>query len=235
MKIFNRVISIFFILIIAEGYSQTLTGTSGLISIPTAETLPDGEIALGVNYINKKFVKNLEGKYSAADYFATVSFLPFLEVSLNVTRYLDFPSGQALGDRTPSVRVKLFNENKFVPSILVGAHDFMETGNNGTNKLLNALYIVTSKHFEVKSQDNIAGVHLGYGTDWIKANAHHFVGIFGGVSFEHKKFLRGMIEYDAEIFNCGAEITLFNHVKILAGLMHFDTFSGGICYKTQLF
>jgi hypothetical protein len=224
-----------YILFTSIASSQSLTGNSGLISIPTAETLPDGGIALGVNYINKKYVKYIDGKYSASDYFATVNFLPFLEVSLHVTRYLNFPQGQALGDRTASFRIKLFHENKFIPSIVIGAHDFMETEDNGTNKLLNALYIATSKHFNVKSKNNIAGIHLGYGTDWIKAYAHHFVGLFGGISFEHKKFIKGMIEYDAERFNCGAEITLFNHIKILAGLMEFNTFSGGISYKTQLF
>lgn len=228
-------IILFCIIFPVSGKAQSTVGTSGLISIPTAEILRDGEIAFGINYIDKKYVQYLDGKYSTSNYFATMGFLPFLEVGLKVTRYIDFPGGQALGDRGLSIRAKLLNENKFIPSVVIGGHDFLETRDEGTNKLSNSLYIACSKHFVIKSKNNIAGIHLGYGTDWIKAYANHFVGLFGGISFEHKKFIRGMIEYDSERFNCGAEITLFKHIKLLAGLMHFDTFSGGICYKTQLF
>ncbi len=238
MKIFKKSLSLFLVLYASlhlNLFSQSLTGTSGLITIPTAEILPDGEIAFGMNYNNKKYVKYLDGKYSASNYFAAISFLPFLEIGIKVTRYMDFPHGQALGDRGLSIRGKFLNETKTIPSVVIGAHDFLETRDQGTNKLSNALYIVTSKHFEINSNNNIAGLHLGYGTDWIKSYAHHFLGLFGGISFEHKKILKGMIEYDGERFNCGTEITLFNHIKILAGLMEFNTFSGGICYKAQLF
>jgi hypothetical protein len=216
-------------------HSQSLSGTNGLINIPTAETLQDGEIAIGINYINKKFDDYYKGKYDISNYFVSVGFLPFLEVSLSVTRYLNLPYGQALGDRVPSVRVKVFNENEIMPSIVIGAHDFMETGDKGTNKLSNALYLVTSKHFNINPEKYSAGLHLGYGVNWMKSFDHHFVGLFAGVSLEYKKFIRGMIEYDTEKFNCGVEITLFNHIKLLGGLMKFDTFSGGICYKGQLF
>jgi len=213
--------------------AQSISGNPGLLNIPTAETIADGDIVFGVSYTNKKYVNDLNNKYDAAHYFVSVGFLPFLEVSMGITRYINLPYGQALGDRVPGVRVRLLEEKNIMPALVIGAHDFMETKDEGTNKLSNALYIVTSKHFEVNS--NIAGAHLGYGTNWIKSFENHFLGFFGGISFEHKKTIRAMIEYDAEKLNCGTEIILFKHFKLLAGLMNFNTFSGGISYKARLF
>lgn len=235
IKYILLLISIILCSLHCSSYGQSTLGIPGLLSVPTAETLEDGSIAFGVSYTNKKYVNDLNNKFDAAYYFVSVGFLPFLEVSLGITRYMSLPYGQALGDRVPSVRVKLINENETLPSIVIGAHDFMETKDHGTNKLSNALYIVSSKHVKLKSSSYEAGIHLGYGADWIKAFDHHFVGLFGGVSLKYKNLLRGIIEYDTEKVNCGAEITLFNHFKLLGGLMNFNTFSGGICYKTQLF
>lgn len=222
--------------LINEGYSQSLTGNTGLFNIPTAEILNDGEIAFGVNYLDKKFIERDDRKYSAISYYATVGYMPFLEISLRLTRYVNYPYPQSMGDRMPSIRIKIISESKVLPSVLIGAQDFMSIEDYTSAVNFNALYIVSTKYFNIKkSFINRIGFHLGYGTDWLKANHRQFVGIFGGISVEHKNFLKGMVEYDADKFNIGAEVTIFNHIKIMAGLLHFDSFNAGICYKTNLF
>ena len=36
-----------------------------------------------------------------------------------------------------------------------------------------------------------------------------------------------MFEYDADRFNGGVRLTLFDHINLLAGMIGFDSFSGG--------
>lgn len=233
---YNIIVTItIFLLFLNSTFSQSLNGTSGLFNIPTAEILNDGEIAIGVNFLEKKYLEYTNKQYNGVNYYATIGFLPFLEISLRITRFINPPFKQALGDRMPSVRLKLINESKILPSILIGVHDFANVLGGTDAVHFNALYIVSSKNLSTKFFFNKIGFHLGYGTDWIEANHRQFVGIFGGISFEHKNIFRSMLEYDADKFNWGAEVILFKHIKLLAGLMHFDSFNAGICYKTTLF
>lgn len=222
------------LLLLSNVLPQSLTGTSGLLNIPTAEILNDGEIAFGINYLEKKYLEYTSKQYDGINYYATFGFLPFLEISIRITRFINPPFKQALGDRMPSVRLKLINEGRIFPSILIGVHDFMNVFGGTDAVHFNALYIVSSKSLNTKFFFNKVGLHLGYGTDWINANHRQFVGFFFGLSFENKSSLKSMLEYDAEKINCGMEYTLFKHFKILTGVLNFNSINAGVCYKTDL-
>jgi len=232
-------LSLTFILIFQceHGITQSLTGTTGLVTIPTAEMPKDGEISFGTNWLNKKYLVLFDSnrEYHGMVNFMTLGYLPFLEISLRLTRHLNFPASQAIGDRMPSVRLRLFKENEFFPSVVLGAHDFMAVfGGLGRSNNFNVLYLATSKTFRLDSFVNRIEFHLGYGTDWIKARHHQFVGLFGGVSLSPSPFIALMLEHDAEKFNCGMRISVLDHVEVLVAFLNLDTFSSGISYKFSL-
>lgn len=233
-KVFLKLISITSVFFISTSNTlpQSLTGTTGLINIPTAEILTDGEIAIGANFMNRKIVENENGKYDAVNYYVTMGFLPILEISLRITRFINYPYKQSLGDRMPSIRLKLIKESEILPSMLIGAHDFI--GTEGAETVYyNSLYMAATKNYKI-TRRNMLSIHLGYGVDWLEARKHQLKGFFGGISCDYEKIIRIMAEYDSERINFGLEANFLNHVKIIAALSDFNIFNAGICYKFKL-
>lgn len=233
----NRISLLFLILVFFFSgilNSQSLTGTSGLFSVPTADILDDGKVAFGINYMDKKYLPYSNFEYNAINYYAAIGFLPCLEVTLRISRMIDFPGKQALGDRMPCARFKFLNESENFPAFLIGAHDFVNAFGGTEAMYFNSLYLVSTKHFKIKYFFDKIGLNFGYGTDWIKAKQHQFVGCFYGASFSHKDFFNLYLEYDAKHFNCGSDILLLNHFKVLVGLINFNSFNGGISYNLNL-
>lgn len=246
MKFFLFFTLLFCGLILFNGaFAQSLTGTTGLYTIPTAELLEDREIAFGVSFFDKKYTGYAHNDYDELAYYTTVGFLPFLEVGLRMTWLIDYPEynpekgidrGQGLGERMPSVRLRLLKEGKTFPAVVVGVHDFISIyGTSDSETNYNALYLVTSKNYTIHHEMiQQIGLHLGYGSDMMDAHYHQFVGLFGGVSINPLDFLRLMVEYDAERFNGGVQFWLLNHLQLTAGLKGFDVFCVGASFRFKL-
>jgi hypothetical protein len=215
--------------------AQSLTGTSGLITIPTAEILKDGEVSFGANFMNKEYFAYGDNKYHGLANFATIGYLPFLEISFRLTRKLDYPEPQAIGDRMVSVRLRPLKESRFFPAFALGIHDFARvTGTVIPTNNFNALYLSASKGFGLRPVIDRIDFHLGYGTDWIEALDHQFVGPFGGVSISPRPFIRFILEHDAEKLNCGLRISILDHIDFLAALIDFKVVSGGTSFRFRL-
>lgn len=206
--------------------SLSLTGTTGLVTIPTAEMPEDGEISFGLSWLNKKQFVYGSRDYHGMAQFITLGYLPFLEISARLSRHLNYPEPQALGDRMVSVRLRLVKENRFFPSVVSGIHDPIGT------KLFNALYLAASKSFRVFH--TTTAVHLGYASNRIEARQYQFVGLFGGVSVSPSPFVTLMLEHDAEKFNFGLQMSILDHVELLAAFLNFDAFSAAMSYKLRL-
>ena len=162
-----------------SGIAQSLTGTTGLVNIPTADILQDGQIYFGVGFVNKKYNTWISDEFHQTAYFVTIGFLPFMEVSLRLTRLLRY-GDNALGDRMASIRLRLLKEHEFYPSLVLGAHDFTSAFGIDMFNNFNTLYLVTSKHIQIESFLQKIGFHLGYDTNWIKAVQHQFIGVLEG-------------------------------------------------------
>ena len=216
------------------GAAQSLTGMTGLVTIPTAEMPEDSSLAFGVSFFSKKFQQYDRGQYDLIPYFANLSFLPFLEVGLRATRRRDLGRGEGLGDRMVSLRLRLLSERHRLPALVLGVHDFLTGAEGHTTTHFNAFYLVASKHLHVAPLASEVGLHLGYGTDGMKALHYQFVGLFGGVSVSPRSDLTLMLEYDSERFSGGLRMTLLDHVTLLAAWQGFDVFSGGVSYRLKL-
>ncbi len=204
--------------------AQSLTSTTSLVTIPVAGVQPDGTVFLGGGFANRKYTDFVRGKYHYTPYFVSVAYFPFMEVSLRFTRPVGEPDiGQDLGDRMMSVRLRLLEEKKGRPALLVGFHDLF----SATSRRFHALYLVASKHVVPHAITGPVGIHIGYGSDMIPARRHQFAGFFGGVSASPLSVLDLLLEYDGAIPTGGVRVTVLNHVQLLAALQNFDTFAGG--------
>lgn len=209
--------------------AQSLTGTSGLINIPTAAMQGDGTVTVGMNLVDERYHGYAQEKQQGHDMivqFASVGFLPFLEVGLRLTRGVDVPR-QAIGDRMVSVRLRVLKEGARTPAIVVGVHDIAGT------RYFHAEYILASK--QVPTPVGRVGLHAGYGGDWssVPARAHQFVGGFGGISYSPRPWATLMAEHDAERVNAGVRLRV-GRLSFLGAAHGLDRFSGGISYTHRL-
>lgn len=212
----------------------SLLGTSGLLNVPTAEILPDREFRFGFNYIQKPYAILGHPDHSNTAYYCSIGYLPFLEISLRITRIVNWKEYTLpIGDRMASFRVRLTKEKKLLPAIAFGIQDVMSLVDDKASCHFNALYLVGSKTlllpFDMKT-----GVHLGIGTNWMKANEHHLAGIFGGLDLRINKFVNLMAEHDTEKINLGAKFTFLSRIHLIIAFLNAESFSGGINLSFKL-
>jgi hypothetical protein len=230
MKIIK--ISLFILTSFLSIHAQSLSGLSGLFNIPTAETADDGEMIIGVNFLERNHLKYAGGKRDVISPFITVGFLPFLELSVRITRQLNANYTSHVMDRMFSAKVKFINESEFFPSLTFGLQNPYSTLEDANH--FNSTYLVLSKNIFINTIINRVHLIVGFGSDIIKAADHQFVGLFGGASITLLNFSELMIEHDAERFNAGIRLIFFNQIKLLAGLMDLKYLSGGISVGFKL-
>jgi len=232
---YKQIILIAFILLISNVrvIPQSLNTLTGLYNIPSAEVMGDGQASFGAFYLSRNFFTKYQTfNENAIEYFGAIGFLPFLELSVHFTKNL--APNDALGDRTFNLKIKAIEEKEFIPAIAIGIHDPIHTEENPTNHY-NSLYIVTTKNIIINNSFvNKIAVTNGYGSDIIKAAAYQYIGYFGGVSLTVLHFVNLMAEYDADRFNGGIRVCLFNHINILAGWGGFSYFMGGASFVWKL-
>jgi len=217
--------------------SQSLTGTTGYFNIPSGELYPDKTMYAGASFLNKKYVEWSNYEYTAMPVFATVTFLPFMEVSIRFTRALgreDYSS--TVGDRMASARFRPLKEGKYWPSVVIGFQNFFTTLGTGEASHFNSTYLVATKNFKLNKVLHNIGVTAGYGSEIFTSADYQFIGLFGGIKIIPKKieYLELMVEYDADKWNTGVRLTLFKHLVLLAGLEGMDAFSWGVSYRFNL-
>lgn len=218
-----------------DSYSQSLSGGTGLVTIPTAFVPVDGEITLGAFYTDKKYLDYSDRAYNCLTSYVNFTFLPFLEVNLRIVRKLGFPSDQDYTvDRVPSIRLHLLKESAYLPAVCFGLHD-VGAAFGGTEAIhFNSTYLVASKSFEFNGFINKVDLHAGYSSNLLSAKDYQFLGFFAGTSCTLKKCLKLMLEFDSRRLNVGTQLLLFKHIYLSAGLLRFDSFSGGVGCKFTL-
>lgn len=211
--------------------AQALTGTTGLATIPTAGMPADGAVTVGVHRVDSRHHEHstswLRGHVGVVQY-ASVGFLPFLEVGLRLTHGIDAPR-QGLGDRGVSVRLRVLKEGRHAPAVVLGAHDLLGT------RAFHAEYAVASKTLGHAPALGEVGLHLGYGGDWLRlrARGRQFEGFFGGVSVAPRPWVQLMAEHDADRVNAGVRLRV-GRLSLLGTLRGTDALSGGISYTHPL-
>ena len=228
MKFLSKIVLL--LLFPAVSLGQTLTGTTGLLTIPSAEMQSDGTFIVGANYLPK--INQPTWGYNTGNYYLNLTFLPFLEVAYKMTLIKTASTGRyTQQDRGLNLRLQLLKEKVYLPSVVVGMHDVYTSVSSG-NQFFGATYIVVTKHFNLKR--TVLGVTSGYGTDLLRNN--QFVGLFGGMSLKPAfyKPLTFMAEYDCKGINLGGSLLLFDHLYLFSMAQHLEYFAGGIAYRIYL-
>ncbi len=229
----NKILLILFILFsINVVNAQSITGLTGLVSIPTAEINGDGVLTLGVSYFDKDYLNMYRQNYNGLAVYAGFSFLPFVEIGMRFTRLLNYPEDQALGDRMPSVRIRLINEGKVLPSILFGAHDFIRTSESKSS-YNTSTYLVLTKNFLISNNINVK-ISSGYGFRLLNSSAYQFEKFFYGTSVSLFHTIELMGEYDSKQFNTGARLSLFDFFSVTVGFMNNKAISATSCVMIRL-
>lgn len=213
--------------------AQSLSGTTGLILIPTAELPPDGTVAIGGGIVDRKYSAYKGGTHDYIPYYASITYLPFLEMGFRFSRLVNSEGNQALGDRMVSVRLQVLKEGPRRPAVVLGAHDFLKSSEASTSRF-NVLYAVASKHFDGVPLARRVGLHLGYGSDAMEADSHQFIGVFGGLSASPLPWLDVLAEYDGTSFNVGPRLHVLRYVQVLAALQNFDAWVAGASVRLRL-
>jgi len=228
------IIKVIFCLLISISplYSQSLTGLSGLFNIPSGDIIEDGRINVGFNFLERNHLKYAGGQKDVISPFISIGFLPFMEISVRITRQLNYQGESHVMDRMFSAKLKFIDEGNYTPTVTLGLHNPYSTDPGA--KHFTSTYLAFSKNFYFNSILDRIHFTVGYGSDIIKAADYQFIGLFGGVSLSFFDVIELIGEYDAERFNTGLRLTLFNHIKFLGGFIGFKHFSGGAAFSWVL-
>jgi hypothetical protein len=207
------------ILVSSFSYSQATNGMSGLIHIPSARMLEDGQLILGAAYIPKPFLfrynkSNNPGLYT----YITYAILPFTEIMFRYSHELNIPVNndtRYFPDRMLGLRFRLFKEKNFLPSLVIGLQDISEIigGTCFTCSNYPASYVVASKNIDFKNLTS--SISAGFTFDINDHKSHDFRGLFFGADFSIRriKYVKIIFEYDSKYINAGLKYSykkLFN-------------------------
>ena len=207
--------------------AQSLSGTTGLVTIPTARMQEDGTLNFGTSYFDKKDQQYFEGTKNYVAVYVSLTFLPFLELVYRVNKPLYYHVNNYTMDQTPMVRLRLLKEKKSLPAVVIGIHDIAST--TGWNTVhFNATYLVLSK--KISAFDS----HLGYAPRIMKAFYYQLDGPFGGVAYSPLNSLHLYAEYDSRYVNAGFQYLFLNHFSISLAALNFNSYAAGINYKIVL-
>lgn len=225
------------LLMASPAYSQYSVGSVGLLNTPSAEMNDGGVVMLGANYLPVAMTPS-SWDYNTANYFASITFLPFLEVGLRFT-LLELDTGQWNQDRSISLKLRLLKERSWLPSLVVGSNDLLTTDNlnpleeTTTNRYFSSIFAVMTKNFDVGFGE--VGVTVGGYLPIEKKQTS--IGVFGGVTFspEFYKNVKVIAEYNNSDVNLGLAFKFFNHLSLYGFAYDMKTFAGGLRYEIDLY
>lgn len=219
-------------LLLIQVFAQPMSGTTGLLNIPSAEMQQEGTFFMGANYLPDAVTPE-SFDYNTGNYYFNITFLPFFEFNYRLT-LLKMGTGNFNQDRSFGMRFRLMREREYWPCFVIGGNDvYSSAGTKST--YFNALYAVASKNFTRGSSK--IGLTLGYGHQGFgKLTRGNLSGPFGGVSFSPGFFtpLRLIGEYDSNAVNAGASVLLWRHLFLFGMLHNLKTPAGGFAVFVYL-
>lgn len=238
-----------------------LSGKPGLLFIPSARGLTDGELLLGVTHNPIRYavsgINNLGSTTSLNGnaenvFYATLCVLPRFEISFTLLRPIGYLPLRArgIGDRQFDLKYHILTEREKRPAIAV-----ILSAPFGLNNSLITHALVATKTVSLNEQIK-AEFSVGYGSPYYfdksgDADKYDFLGgyelrnknenlgqyltgPFGGVVVRFQDKLGLMAEWDSQRVNLGGYVTLFNRLTIQAGLLNFDQVTVGASYAVSL-
>ncbi len=189
------------VLVGTAGAAPSFFGYTGLVRIPTADSLNKDEYNLAA------FAVNADEGADSTVFAANLGLLPNLEVG-----FARIKPDEGSGETWINAKYTFMPETSKNPAVAGGVVDL--TGESDTTA-----YIVLSKAFGHGVKTSLGEItsprfHIGVG-------GGQFDGIFGGVSATLGDRFTLMAEYDSEDVNWGARLAVTPEVRV-----HFGAFDG---------
>jgi hypothetical protein len=205
----------------------SLGGMTGLVNIPTAQTLEDGALRFGVSFIDKRWAYGERGTSHNTSYALSLGFLANLELSFRASvwegsRFLEGVDAPKI-DRMGSARFRMLREDRWLPALAVGITDVRGT------RYHHALYVVGTKTLRKSGEHLAAALSVGYGAKTLRAARHVLDGSFGGIEVTAFSRLSVLLDFDTEKWNSGIRLGVSRFAATVA-LLGLDTFSGGMTW-----
>lgn len=218
-------------------FSQSVTGTSGLIHIPSARMLEDSQLVLGAAYIPKPYFQRYNRRINPGlNTYITYGILPFVEVMFRYTHELNMPVNTTtmyFPDRMLTIRARLLNEKKYLPAIVIGLQDMSAYIGNTCEVCSNyaATYIVFSKNLKLIFGD--FDFSLGYAKDFFDLRYKDLDGGFGGVSFTPIFFDKAsfLFEYNSLHINSSIKFRPTSKLNFMLGFWDLSKLMLSINYN----
>lgn len=228
------------IMIPFRAVAQSMVGTTGLFNVPTAHMPEDGTLTLGGGFIPGPYVSSSysQNRYDVGFGYASLVFLPRLELMFRYTRNLNMPEEvkrQLFMDRMINVRVQVLRDKDLQPALVVGLHDAAgKIVNEETRAHFAANYLVMSKHLDIRSTK--LGLHAGYAFEIFGLETKTHDGLFGGLNLMPlgDERLELIVEHDSRHANIAARALLFRHLRLSAGLWEMKKPGWSIGMKKRL-
>ena len=229
----RKLVVIVFLVVSGLVSGQSVTGTSGLIHIPSARMLEDGQLVIGAAFIPKPYFQRYERRLNPGlNTYVTYALFPFMEVMFRYTHELNVPvtmETEYFPDRMLGFRARLLSEKKYLPAIVLGLQD--ASAIIGDTCLIcsnySATYFVGSKN--IKTEFGDFDISLGYAFNFLELKSKDYKGIFGGISFSPNFYNNASIlfEHNSKGINTGISMIFLSRFNLMFGLWNLDkpTFS----------
>lgn len=261
VKVKPIVALIFLLGLIPAMGQRTLGGMHGHLTVPDGNTFKKNSLAIGMvhypgeyHYIVRKSSAgaNTRGNKDEQFYFATVNFLPWMDISLVIGRIVEAePWLNGIGDRSLNAKFQILKEKARMPSLAIALEAPF-----GNNSLLASNCLVATKKIDRFS------ITLGYGSPVVlqrkTANAaigsNEYYGNFFDLRLKDKpnKYLSGVllaigyesrpnkkvslyhnIEFDGNKINIGETVS-YKNWDAYVFLANFDRLAIGISSRMDL-
>ena len=222
------------------GFAQSVSGTRGLVHIPSAELYEDKTFIMGAGFIPRpyfiRFKRNVNPGVSS---YLTLTLFPFMEVMFRYTHELNervTPESEYFPDRMMSFRFQILKEKKNLPSLLVGFKDVTAALGISCSSCSNysATYLVGTKSFNINSI--LLKTTIGYSFDFDKVKSKSYRGFFGGVELISSKLPDSslMIEYNSFHPIVGLQHFFFNRFQVMVGAWNLKKLTANLSYRYTL-
>ncbi|MBP6963134.1 MAG: hypothetical protein KBC96_01890 [Armatimonadetes bacterium] len=194
----------------AAAAAPSLLGYSGLVTIPTTDSLEKGQ------YSAAMFVVDLESGPDSNVYALNLGVSDGTEVGFARIR----PDG-GVGETILNAKHAFRAETQAHPAVATGIIDL-------TGEIDTTAYVVMSKAISWKNttkhgEITAPRVHIGAGGGMID-------GIFGGLSAVLGERLVLMAEYDSTDFNFGARLLITDELKVHGAILDGDDLALGVSF-----
>ncbi len=229
------------LLLLVSSYTvsaQSTAGITGLLNSPSAEMSQDGTVKFGGNILNKELTPDY-WNYHTINYFLTITFLPFCEVSLTNTALDLWQEGRFSNvDRSINFKLRPLKEGRYWPAVAIGSNDFITTSSQlvtpvGGNRFFGKIYLALSKHFNING--HTIGLHTAY--NYITSSSLDIdFPVSGGLSYSPAFYnkMNVIAEYDTRNFNVGANIIVLKYIYLQVLMQNLQYMSIGVHFQVTI-